>query len=86
MNPFSGASHHSPWASEAAFILQLPEGYCGDLPQWPGFVLEALVLGGQVMLDGESWHRGCYGIDTFVGACEVRETAEVYLRAFADFQ
>jgi hypothetical protein len=83
IDPVSGASAHSPWASDAAFILRIPGGFSGPFPVWPGFALEILVLGGRATVAGEPWHRGCYGFDALAGACEVSETLDIYVRSFA---
>ncbi|TXS92027.1 hypothetical protein FV139_14980 [Parahaliea maris] len=85
LSQFSGVSDHSPWAAESAFILRVPAGYSGSFPSWPGFVLELLVIAGQATIDGDSWHRGCYGFDPQLGECTVQEPLEIYVRAFADY-
>lgn len=79
----SGASAHSPWAADAAFVLRLPQGYDGSAPHWPGFELEVLVLAGRATVAGEPWHRGCYGFDAWRGRCVVHEPLELFVRAFA---
>lgn len=78
----AGATVHSPWAADAAFLLRLPEGYAGDLPSWPGMLLETLVLGGAASVDGTGWHRGCYGFDSPRGPCRVSAAMTVYCRSF----
>ena len=79
----SGASVHSPWASDAAFMLRIPQGCSGQFPDWPGFELECLVLGGRATVAGTSWYRGCYGFNALSGHCDVSETLDLFVRAFA---
>lgn len=79
----SGASAHSPWAADAAFVLRLDTDYGGEFPNWPGYILEVLVIAGQATIADDSWHRGCYGFDAIRGECRVAEALELFVRAFA---
>lgn len=78
----AGASVHSPWAADAAFLLRLPAGYDGEFPGWPGMLLEVLVLDGQATIGGAGWHRGCYGFDSPRGTCRVAAELTLYCRSF----
>jgi len=85
-DPVSGASAHSPWGADAAFVLRLTNEYTGPFPTWPGFMLEVLVIGGRAVVNGESWHRGCYGFDAVTGDCQVDGSVEIFVRCFAELQ
>ncbi|MEO7386092.1 MAG: hypothetical protein ABIX37_04050 [Gammaproteobacteria bacterium] len=78
----AGASVHSPWGAEAAFLLRLPAGHAGDFPAWPGIVIEALVVDGRARLGEVDWYRGCYGFDSLRGACHVSAALTLYCRSF----
>jgi len=82
----SGASSHSPWAADAAFVLRLTKEYEGAFPEWPGFVLEVLVIDGQATIGGQSWRRGCYGFDAVMGECRVPQSIDIFVRCFAQIQ
>lgn len=79
----SGASVHSPWAADAAFLMRVPAGYAGDFPAWPDTILEVLVLDGRARIGGEDWHRGCYGFGHPRGPCRASEDLVFYARSFA---
>lgn len=79
----SGASSHSPWAADAAFMMRIEAGYDRRFPCWPETVLEVLVTAGRARIGGEPWHRGCYAFGAPDGTVEVEEDFVCYARAFA---
>lgn len=79
---WSGASAHSPWAADAAFMLRLPAGWNGPAPAWPGTLLEVLATAGRATVGGRSWRRGCYSFGGFAGDCRVEEDLVLYCRGF----
>lgn len=77
-----GASMHSPWAADAAFMLRLPAGYDGPFPSWPGAALETLVTDGHARTESAEWYRGCYSFDGLAGRCRVDRDLVLYVRSF----
>jgi hypothetical protein len=80
----SGLFTHSPWASDFTVMLRLPQGFCGPMPGWPGFIAETLACAGRATIGGEPWHRGCYQFGGPSGDCVVVEAMEFYCRVFRD--
>ena len=82
VTPLFGACEHSPWGADSAFMLKLPAGFDGDIPEWPNTILEVLTTEGRAEIDGEAWHRGCYAFGGLYGHCCVIEPLILYVRAF----
>lgn len=79
----SGASGHSPWAADSAFMLRIPAGFAEPFPSWPDTELEVLVTRGHARIGAEDWYRGCYAFGAPAGLCTVEDDLECYIRAFS---
>ena len=77
-----GRQPHSPWGADAAFMMRIPTGFRGPLPQWPNTILEALATDGNAAIDGKIWRRGCYTFGQLLGHCNVTDALTLYVRAF----
>jgi hypothetical protein len=78
-----GASRHSPWAADAAFLLKIPAGYRGQSPAWPETIVETLVLSGRGTVGDDEWSRGVYSIGVGGRTMDVSDTLTLYGRSFA---
>jgi hypothetical protein len=71
-SPDEGASRHSPWAADAAFLLRVPFGAHRALP-FPRGPLELLVLSGRGTIDGCPWRRGVSAVGPRLAELQVDE-------------
>ena len=81
-SPVAGASGHSPWAADAACLLRIRAGFSGELVLWADTTVEVLAIGGQAMIAGRPWQRGCYCFGELGGPATVSEDLVLYLRSF----
>ena len=85
-HPYFGATQHSPWGPDAAFVLKLNAGFEGKLPLWTDNLYEVFALEGQGTINDQPWQKGVYHFGRFVGDARIERDLICYVRSFADLQ